>query len=413
MNIKNIVAAVILAGSLACAHSALAQEMTLAQCVATALAGHPSLTAAEGTAEARKAQVSQAAVSRRTKLNASGSYSRSDNGNWDTGVSLSQNVFDWGKSKASIQSAQLSHKAAQADYLDTRNTVIADVKAAYYGLNKTAREIAVLRDQVTNYQKRLDWAQSYYSAGTKAKIEVTKAETDLANAKLALIQSESSQEQYKAQLASAMGVPALQITAASDELDYKKWDIPLNEALELAAQKRPDLASQALLVDKARADVRSAALTNAPDLTASGGYSFGGRSAFDDDQWSVKLNLEFQIGDGGMTKAKTAQSRAELKTAQAKYDKLAQDIVLEVRKAWQSLNEASASITAAQIAEKQAKETLDLALGRYRAGVGDSLEISDAVDGYAQAQTKVIACLYQHQEARLNLEKATGKVSAQ
>ena len=35
----------------------------------------------------------------------------------------------------------------------------------------------------------------------------------------------------------------------------------------------------------------------------------------------------------------------------------------------------------------------------------------DAVDRYASAQTKLITTLYDHKEARLNLEKAMGEVS--
>ena len=117
------------------------------------------------------------------------------------------------------------------------------------------------------------------------------------------------------------------------------------------------------------------------------------------------------VGDGGETKARTAQAKADLKVASANRDKLLQDVVLDVRTAWQSLRESAASITAARAAEKQARENLDLALGRYRAGVGDSLEVSDAVDSYASARSTVIASLYDHKEARLNLEKAMGEVS--
>ena len=106
-----------------------------------------------------------------------------------------------------------------------------------------------------------------------------------------------------------------------------------------------------------------------------------------------------------------AGAKADLKVAQANRDKLAQDVVLDVRQAWQSLQESAASITAARAAERQARENLDLALGRYRAGVGDSLEISDAVDAYAQSQTTLITSLYDHKEARLSLEKAMGEVS--
>ena len=397
------------------------EKLTLAQCVEKALASHPSLTAAAGTVESRHAAASLSATGGRLKANATGSYARSgatkgvnsggSDGDWNTGVSLSQTVYDWGKTNASVKSAALNEKAAQETLKRTRESVVADVRDAYYSLNKAVRDTAVQNEQVKNYQQRLDWAKSYYSAGTKAKIEVTKAETDLANARLSLIKAESAAEQYKAQLASAMGTPELEIDGVADELDYEQWDIALSDALKRAAANRADLTAQDLLVDKAKTDVTSAKLTNAPDLTASAGYSFGGSGFYDDDQWSAKLSLSIPIGDGGETKARVAGAKADLKVAQANRDKLAQDVVLDVRQAWQSLQESAASITAARAAERQARENLDLALGRYRAGVGDSLEISDAVDAYAQSQTTLITSLYDHKEARLSLEKAMGEVS--
>ncbi len=397
------------------------ETLTLDQCVAIALAGHPSLAAAAGTVEANKARTSLAAVSARTKVNGTAGYTRSgiakgagrggSDGDWSSGVSVSQPVYDWGKTDTAIKRAKLTEKASAETLKRTRDNVIASVRDAYYGLNKTVRDVAVQKEQVRNYQKRLDWAKSYYAVGTKAKIEVTKAETDLANAQLSLISSESSAEQYKAQLASAMGTPALDIESVRDELEFQKWDIALNEALERAAANRPDLTAQDLLVLRAKTDVKAAKLTNAPDLSATGGYTFGGSTCNETERWRAGLSLSIPIGDGGQRKARVAGAKADLKVAEANREKLAQDIVLEVRKAWQSLHESAASIDAARMAVKQARENLDLALGRYRAGVGDSLEISDAVDKYASAQMKLISTLYEHKEARLNLEKAMGEVS--
>jgi len=421
MSRKKIIA-LALSACLVTAASALAGEtLTLDQCVAIALAGHPTLAAAQGNVEANKARASLAAVAARTKVNGNVGYTRSgitkgvgrggSDGDWSSGVSVSQTVYDWGKTDAAIKSAKLTEKASSETLKRTRDNVIAAVRDAYYGLNKAVRDVAVQKEQVRNYQKRLEWAKSYYAVGTKAKIEVTKAETDLANAQLSLIKAESSCEQYKAQLASAMGTPALDIDSVKDDLDFQKWDIALNEALDRAAANRPDLTAQDLLVLKAKTDVKAAKLTNAPDVSATGGYTFGGGTFNETERWRAGLSLSIPIGDGGQTKARVAGAKADLKVAEANREKLAQDIVLEVRRAWQSLHESAASIDAARVAAKQARENLDLALGRYRAGVGDSLEISDAVDKYASAQTKLISTLYDHKEARLNLEKAMGEVS--
>ena len=65
-------------------------------------------------------------------------------------------------------------------------------------------------------------------------------------------------------------------------------------------------------------------------------------------------------------------------------------MTLEVRTAWEDLRQAKESLTSSQEAERAAKATLDLALGRYKAGVGDNLEISDAVDGYAVASANTV-----------------------
>ncbi len=397
------------------------ETLTLEQCVAIALKGHPSLTAAEGALESSRARTSQAAVGARTMVNGTAGYARDgavkgpgsggSDGDWSSGVSLSQTVYDWGKTHTAIKSARLNEQASAETLKRVRETVIADVRDAYYGLNRSVREVAVQNEQVRNYEKRLEWAQSYYSVGTKAKIEVTKAETDLANARLSQIRAESAAEQYKAQLASAMGTPALDIDSVADELDFVKWDIVLNEALERAAANRSDLTAEDLLVLKAKTDVKSASLENAPDVTASGGYTFGGTTFDEAERWNARVSLVVPIGDGGLTKARVAQSKADLKVAQANREKLAQDIVLDVRYAWQSLRESAASIEAARMAVRQARENLELALGRYRAGVGDSLEISDAVDKYAGAQTTLIDSLYNHKEAGLSLEKAMGEVS--
>ncbi len=395
-----------------------AVPLTLSQCIDRALKSHPDLTAAEGTVESRRAAVSQAAVGSRLTAGARTGYSQSERvrgdgesrGNWSNDLSLSQKIYDWGKTATDVKGARLSAQSAEKRAWRTRETVVADVRSAYYALNKAQRDAAVQRERLGNYEKRLEWAKTYYSVGTKAKIEVTKAETDLANARLALIRAQSLTEQSKARLASAMGDPALEIESVQDELEFVPWDIPLAEALKRAAAQRADLAEEDLRVKRAENDVKSARLTAAPSLNATAGYHFGGSGYDDGAQWTAGVALSWPLGDGGETKARVAQAQADLKVAAARREKLAQTVVLDVRTAWQSLRESAESVTAARAAEREARENLNLALGRYRAGVGTSLEVSDAVDSCASAQNAVAASLYNHKEARLSLEKAMGEV---
>ena len=252
------------------------------------------------------------------------------------------------------------------------------------------------------------WAKSYYEVGTKAKIEVTKATSDLASSKLALVKAESSAARYKAQLASAMGDPLLKIDKVSDVLDYKEWNITFDEAAEKAAANRPELAAKAKRVEYAKTNLELAKKGLAPNIAASAGYSVSGTSPFEDDGWNAKLSFNVPLSDGGLTKSKTAAAKSDLDAASAEFKSLGNSVILEVRKAWETLREAKESLAASSEAERHQKETLDLAQGRYKAGVGSSLEISDAIESYSSAQANTVLALYECSSARLALEKAMG-----
>ncbi len=392
-----------------------AEPLTLDYCIKTALEKHPDLVVAARKIDSRKAAVGEAVADGRPQLSAGANYSRngnsdedSDNGSYKTDVTLEQSIYDWGRRNLSVSGAKLDTDAAVSDYMAARDQVVSNVRESYYGLNKSIRDNEVAMTRYANYKKRLSWAKSYYSAGTKAKIEVTKAESDLASAKLTLVKTVSSIEQYKASLASAMGVPMLQISGIADELGYIDWNISMEDALKKADENRPELIAQKKRVESAKARLELQKKGLSPNLTGTAGYSIYGSAPADTSEWTAKVAVSIPLSDGGLTRSKVQGAAADLAQADAEMESLSNSVVLEVRKAVEALVEAKESFVASGEAERQAKETLDLALERYRAGVGNSLEISDAVESYATAQTNTVQSLYDCRKARLDLEKAMG-----
>lgn len=389
--------------------------LTLDECVETALNLHPDLAAAVGKINSKRASVGLAASGTRPQVTAGANYTRSDNsvvnddsGSYSTNVSVTQLLTDWGRSGLGIKGAQINMDAATADFLATRDTVIADVRYAYYGLNLSLRKYQVAMTRYENYRQRLEWARSYYQVGTKARIEMTKAKADLAGSRRDLVQAQSSIEQYRSELATAMGVPLQRIENVTDVLDYEDWGVSVDEALKQAAEKRPELAAQRRRVDYAKTNLQLQMRGKSPEISAKVGYNLYGSAPFDENGWSALLSLSVPIFDGGLTRSRIEGAQADLITSSAQYDSLYNSVVLEVRKAWESLREAKQSLEASMESERYAKETLDLALDRYKAGVGNSLEISDAVETYSAAQTNTILSLYDCKNARLNMEKAMG-----
>ena len=394
---------------------AAAETLTIESCVRTALEKHPDMVAAESKVVSKKAAVGQSAADSRPHIKGGASYTRSDStdsandsGRYNASISLEQSVYDWGKRGLRIEGARINMSAAEAEYFDTRDKIIAGVRSAYYNLNRAIRQHEVAKARFENYRKRLSWANSYYEVGTKPKIEVTKAESDLANSKLALVKAESAAEQYRAQLASSMGIPMMEIKNISDVLSYEEWDVPIGQAVERAVSNRPDLASQRKRVEYAETVLSLEKKGMSPEISASAGYNAYGSAPFDDNGWNARLSLNFPLYDGGLTRSRVQGAEADLVTAKAQLESTSNNIMLEVRKAWHALAEAREALNASLEAERRARETYELAEGRYEAGVGSSLEISDAVESYASAQTNTILSLYECKAKRLDLEKAMG-----
>ncbi len=395
------------------ASSSQAAPLTIESCLATAMANNPDLVAARENVNAEITTINQAAAPGRPQLSAGSSYRRSGSGDdhsglYDTSVGVEQSISDWGRREINIKRAGFSAAAAEGEYNETLDTVIQSVYSAYYSLNRAVRDREIAQTRFDNYAKRLDWARSYYEVGTKAKIEVTNAESDLATSKLSLVRAQSTIEQCRAELASAMGVPLMKITDVVDILGYEEWNIGLDEAVSNALRQRPKLIAEQIQVESAAENVALQMKGLSPSLSASAGYAFGDASYFDSDEWYAQLSLSIPLTDGGLTKSKVEQARAQLRQAEAELASLENSVTLEVRTAWENLRQAKESLTAASEAERAAKATLDLALGRYQAGVGDNLEISDAVESYASASGDTVLALYDCKNARLDLEKAMG-----
>lgn len=399
---------------------------SLERCVEIALLNRPSLAETRSGIESQKARVAQEASSLRTQGNLSQSYgfSRNENvgqgGRFSTEFSLNQTISDWGKTNLSIKGARQELEARALDESDRIQAIVADVSDAYYALGRSGRNLGIVSERVGNYENRLQWAKDFYKAGAKAKIEVTKAETDLAKAKLDFVVARGALQRAVSGLAHSMGVPDWlpdDIAGFESSLDRQSPtgesdDISRDEAVAAALSNRSDIMAQDVRTEAVRTNLALTAKGLSPTLTGGAGYSFSGvDDPFESREWRLSVGLSVPVIDGGLTRERVKQAEADLATAEASGEAMRQDVILAVHTAHSSLTEAAESVAAAREVERQAKETLDLAQGRYKAGVGESLEISDAVDGYAQARIQVVTALYNLKSAEISLKRVMGVIT--
>jgi outer membrane protein TolC len=396
--------------------------LTLERCIEIALKKQPNIIAALNNVNASESRVGQAKANYYPQINWSSSYNRISSASgrfgspstgesfdeYSTGFNLSQLIYDFGKTPTQVKIQNLNLDSSRSDLRNTTDQIIFTVKQAYYGVIQAKYNMIVAEDTVKQTKQHLEQAKGFYSVGTKPKFDVTKADVDLSSAKLNLIRNENAFRISIVNLNNAMGIPDTPEYTIDENMSFAKYEITLEDALTKAYQNRPDLKS---LVSKRQAAERSIALAKTgyyPVLNGNAGYNWSGEQFPLEDVWNIGATLSFPIFSGFLTKYQVEEAKANLNVLKANEESLKQIIFLEVQESFLTLRAAEDAIPTAKLGVGQAQENLDIANGRYAAGVGNPIEVTDAEVGLANARTSYIQALYADKVAQASLEKAMG-----
>ena len=408
-------------------HNALAAELiskgdvlNLQQCIEIALRIHPNINAATSTIRINESKIGQARAGYYPQLTFQSNYQRigpsptsiinTDPYNqYSNTLNLSQTIFDFGKTYDQVQIQSLGKESSQADLQDISGQVILGVKQAYYGYlqAKMSRDVAL--ETVNQFQQHYEIAKAFFETGKSSKIDVTSAEVNLSNAKINLLKAENALRIAKITLTNAMGIMNAPEYEIKDELAYRPYEVSLEEALQNAYKNRPDLLSTLKKKEGLEKTIDLNKKGYLPVLSGGAAYGYAGNDlAVMDQAWSVGVTLTFPLFTGLSTKYQVDEAKANLDVLKANEDSLMQKVYLQVESAYLSLTEAAERISAGKIIVKQAEETVELAKGRYSAGVGSSIEITDAMITLNNAKMTYITALSDYSVAQANLEKAMG-----
>jgi len=399
----------------------LGEMITLDRSIGIALKKNPQIVAATSSVDVSQSRVGEARANYYPQLSAQGGYSRispmqgtaAPINNYDlyTGsVSASQNLIDFGKTSSQVTISKYNLEASRSDLNTTSDRIIFNVKQAYYNVLQARRSREVSADIVKQFQQHLDQAKGFYEVGTKAKIDVTKAEVDLSNARLNLIKAENAVKISWVILNNAMGMPYAPEYTVEDNLAIHKFEITFDEALKRAYENRPDLKALVAKREAAQEAVGLARTGYYPVLNGSASY---GRSGQDrdlklDHGWSAGVVLTIPLFNGFLTSHQVAEAKSNLYLLKANEETLRQQVLLDIQSAYLNLQQANDSIATAELAVQQAQENLDLANGRYAAGVGSPIEVTDAFAAYSNAQASYTNALYSYKIAQASIEQAMG-----
>ncbi|OPY09592.1 MAG: Outer membrane protein OprM precursor [Syntrophus sp. PtaB.Bin001] len=395
------------------------ERLDLQRCIKTAIENHPALQAARNNVLVGESRIGQARANYYPHINWQTDYTRlrpatsrvverQTQNEYSSTVTLDQMLYDFGKTKTQVNIQKLNTDSFRQDLDNVESEIVLGVKQAYYTLLQAEKNREVALETVGQFQHHLEQAKGFFEVGTKPKFDVTKAEVDLSNAVLNRIRAENALRIARINLNNAMGIPAAPEYTIDDSLFFQKYQEDLQTALESAYRNRPDLLSILKRVEAADQSINLAKKGYYPYLTGSAGYGFGGGEFPLGEGWNFGAALNVPIFNGLLTHYQIEEAKANLNVAKANEQALRQLIRLEVEQAFSNLREAEERTATAQLAVRQAEENVELANGRYAAGVGNPIEVTDALVSLSNARTTHIAALTDYRIAQAGLEKAMG-----
>jgi NodT family efflux transporter outer membrane factor (OMF) lipoprotein len=302
-----------------------------------------------------------------------------DNGTLQLGASWEIDFF--GRYRQALEAALGGSRAAQADVDAARVLLASQVARGYFQLARLNDQLQVAQRTLAQREESLRLVRDRVDAGLDTTLELRQSEGALPEARQQIEALREQQQLARNALAALVGRPDL---AIEPRLLAQATPLPVPTALpaDLLA-RRPDITAARWRVEAATHDVASAKAQFYPNvnLAAFAGLSSIGLSNLLDSrslQWGVGPAIHLPVFDAGRLRANLRGKTADLDLAIESYNGALLDAVRDVADQLASLQSIARQQAEQRQAQVAAEGAYDIAVQRYRAGLGTYLHVLTA-----------------------------------
>jgi NodT family efflux transporter outer membrane factor (OMF) lipoprotein len=319
----------------------------------------------------------------------------------------------FGKNRALLDSALGAARAAQAETEAARILLASNVARAYFQLARADDQLAVAQRTLAQREQALGLVRDRVDAGLDTTLELRQSEGSLPEARQQL---EAVQEQAalaRNALAALVGQPNTQVVTTAPRLAAIR---PLASASVIPANllgQRADIAAARWRVEAAGDDVKSAKAQFYPNinLVAFAGLSSIGLGNLLDAgslQYGVGPAIRLPIFEGGKLRANLRGKTADYDAAVESYNAAVVDAIHEVGDQLASGQSIARQQVQQQQAAQAAEAAYDIAVQRYKAGLGNYLNVLAAENAVLAQRRLAVDLAARALDTQVGLARALG-----
>jgi NodT family efflux transporter outer membrane factor (OMF) lipoprotein len=361
-----------------------------------ALAGSPTLQAAAARTRIALAAAGVADANRYPAVNADASVTRERYpanalipppyaGHWSTysvlEATLSWELDLWGSNRAAYQAAIGESRAAGADSYAARLALSAAVAETYFELSRGYAQLDVARAALQQREQILELTRQRNAAGLDSRLELRQTETTLPVTREEIAQLEENIARTRNALAALLGAGPDRGLAIARPTPGAAPDLNLPSLLPAdLIGRRPDIAARRWRAEAAAKRIDSARADFYPNvnLNAVAGFQLLGTGpvlAAPNRELGAGPALSLPLFDAGRRRSALAGRDAEYDVAVNEYNQALADALREVADTIAAAHSIRIQRAEESLALSTARDAYELAVLRYREGVGNYLQV--------------------------------------
>ncbi|RKD14427.1 transporter [Pelobium manganitolerans] len=338
--------------------------------------------------------------------------------NLNYGVTLNWKIFDGLQMFANYDRLQELQKLGELNAQLTVQNTIADVIAAYYSLAAQKKQLEATETALEVSQVRLKNAQSRYTLGKGAKLELLAAKVDMNTDTTQLLMQQDAIKSAKVRLNQLLSRD-LQIDFDIDDDILIDQSLVYQNLKNLIDTQNPDLRTAEINRSISEIYIRQVKGARLPVISLNSGYNFA-KSTSPPTGFALRSNshglnygvtASLNIFNGWQQNRAEKNAKLSLDNANLDYERVKQDVNAQLLTSYQTYQTSLQLITLEEKNVAVAEENLKITLEKYRLGSIVPLELREAQRNYMDATARYSNALYQAKISEISLKEITGSIA--
>lgn len=330
-------------------------------------------------------------------------------------ISITQNIFNGGRSMMAVQIAKYTIESGRADLISSEQKILLETIETYLNAIQAKQILEINKENVTFYEKKLIAVRQEAEAGIKKSSDLAAAQASRADANTKLAKAFGDYEEALAAYNKMVGIQADNLI-----LGENLTKIPPNqiELLKLSLKNNPELTSLYYKQKAADLNIKSnvAALLPTVNVGSSFNKSWSNREGNAPSPYTnskiIYGEVIVPIYNRGVEYSNTRKSSAEAANLKYLVKNAKATINQSVTQAWSKYTVAKESVISAQEAVKAGMAALDGAQQEHEEGVNTFTEVLNAQENLYQYQLSLTQAKQAFELSKYSMASLMGTLTA-